>query len=497
MSPHSLAFLYSFVFILGSAASAAQNMLPSQPQEPPDPSGDVSLADCLGLVLEHNPELSVYAWEPRMAEARTIQAGLRPNPELDLAIQDIGLGGGESNAASSVALNPSSALGFGLERDRTSYSSGVFDSAEITLSLSQLIELGGKRMKRVRLAQNEERVTNMDYEVVRAEVLSSAARAFYDVLLRQNGLEMAISFTQFAEEAHAITQARVQAGKIAPLEETRSDVELQRVQLETVHAKHALDAARIWLAAHWGSTTPHFGKVLGSLNVPARPEDMDRFLSRIEDSPDVQRWTAERERREAELRLERAIARPNITVSAGLRSTGSGGRTRTTAFGLSSIDGARLSRGSRAGANDRELSFLVGISVPLSLFHRNQGRIREAEYAVAQLSDQERALRIRLRAAVSAQWQVLNAAYDEIRTLEESILPKARQAFEATEEGYRQGKFGLLDVLLSQRALFDTKKQLLDTFARHYAAKVEMERYTGQSPYVDADAASPIEGATR
>ncbi|MCF6284377.1 MAG: hypothetical protein L3K26_04230, partial [Candidatus Hydrogenedentes bacterium] len=81
-------------------------------------------------------------------------------------------------------------------------------------------------------------------------------------------------------------------------------------------------------------------------------------------------------------------------------------------------------------------------------------------------------------------------------TREEAIVPKARQGVEATEEGYRQGKFGLLDVLLSQRALFDTKKQLLDTFARHYAAKVEMERYTGQSPYVDADAASPIEGAT-
>ena len=66
-----------------------------------------------------------------------------------------------------------------------------------------------------------------------------------------------------------------------------------------------------------------------------------------------------------------------------------------------------------------------------------------------------------------------------------------------TQEGYRQGKFGLIDVLLSQRALFDMKKELLETFARHYAAKVEMERYTGQSVLADSGVAGPTEEATR
>ncbi len=75
------------------------------------------------------------------------------------------------------------------------------------------------------------------------------------------------------------------------------------------------------------------------------------------------------------------------------------------------------------------------------------------------------------------------------------MLPKAQQAFEATQEGYRQGKFGLVDVLLSQRALFDAREELLETFARHHEAKVELERFTGQSVGVEADAASPIEEA--
>ncbi len=496
MPPHFLAFLCPFIIILAGTTSA-QNASPAQSQEPPDLSANVALADCLSLVLEHSPELAVYAWEPRMAEARTLQAGLRPNPELSLDVEDISFGGqgGESRSSSSVALNPTTALGFGIARDRNSGNSGGLDSAEITLSLSQLIELGGKRMKRVRLAQGGERVVDMDYEVLRAEVLTSTTRAFYDVLLLQHRLEMATSFVKFAEEAHGITQARVQAGKISPLEETRSDVELQLLHLETEHTEHELEAARIRLVAHWGSITPHFGKALGSLTIPAKPEDMDRFLAKIEASPDVQRWTAERARRESALSLERALGRPDITVTAGLRTTGTGGGGGTSGYGLSTIDGAGLSRG-HSSTDDRDYSFLVGVSVPLQFFHRNQGRIREAEYAVERLSDEERALLIRLRADVSAEWQTLAATYNEASTLDEQILPKAQQAFEATQEGYRQGKFGLLDVLLSQRALFEVKKELLETYARHYRAKVELERYTGHSAYVDTDVASPIEEAT-
>jgi cobalt-zinc-cadmium efflux system outer membrane protein len=497
MSSYFIAFLHILAFALCSPVWA-QVTQPPDSREPPEPLGDLTLADCLELVLEHSPELSIFAWEPRKAEARTLQAGLRPNPELSLEIQDIGFGGqgGGNSSSSTVSLTPTPALGFGLERDKTSDSSGGLDSSEITLSLSQLVELGGKRMKRVRLAQDEERLVDMDYEIVRVEVFTSTARAFYDVLLLQHRLDMATSFASFAKEAHAITQARVQAGKLSPLEESRSDVELRGIELETEHAEHELSAARIRLAAHWGSTTPQFGKALGSLSIPLQPEAMEGFLDRIEQSPDIQRWTAERERRESELLLERATARPNITVTAGLRSTGSGGDGGTSGFGLSTIDGASLSRG-RGEYDDRELSFLVGVSVPLRLFHRNQGRILEAELAVEQLSDQERSHRIQLRATVSAEWQALVATYDEAKTIEEEILPKAQQAFELTQEGYRQGKFGLLDVLLSQRALFDMKKELLDTFARHYEAKVEMERYTGQSVHADFGVASPIEEATQ
>lgn len=486
------------IILLFTGSTAAQASLQEAPFDPPALTGDITLADCLQWVLKYNPALSVYAWEPRLAEARTLQAGLRPNPEVNLEFQDIRFGGGSggNNGTVSASLTPDRALPVGGQRDKISGSPSGFDASEITLSLSQLIELGGKRMKRVRLARSDERVVDMDYEVLRMEVLSNTARVFVDVLLLQRRLEMATSFTELAEDFYGITLARVQAGKVSPLEATRSNVELQAVYLDTEHARHELEAARIRLAAFWGAATPRFNKVLGDVSHPAKPDNKDAFLEKLEASPDLRRWTAERARREAALSLERALGRPDITVTAGLRSTGIPGDDGSTSFGVSTDAGFTWSR-SRGSADDREYSFLLGVSVPIQIFRRNQGRIREAEYALEQLADQERAIRLALQSNVNAEWQTLTATWEEARTLNEQMLPKAQQAFEATQEGYRQGKFGLLDVLLSQRALFEAKKEQLEIYARHYRAKVKMERYTGYSVYVESDVLDPIMGATK
>lgn len=45
--------------------------------------------------------------------------------------------------------------------------------------------------------------------------------------------------------------------------------------------------------------------------------------------------------------------------------------------------------------------------------------------------------------------------------LRTNVLPAAQRAFEAATEGYRQGKFGYLEVLDAQRTLFDTRGRYL------------------------------------
>src|SRR5688572_29775248 len=85
----------------------------SMPQAVPEPEGVLHLPQALALALMQNSNLAAFAWEVRAGEARTLQAGLPPNPEVGVEVENI--------------------AGFGEFR-------GV-DAAEVTLGLSQVIEL--------------------------------------------------------------------------------------------------------------------------------------------------------------------------------------------------------------------------------------------------------------------------------------------------------------------------------------------------------------------
>ncbi|ARA93831.1 hypothetical protein AWN76_012120 [Rhodothermaceae bacterium RA] len=76
-------------------------------------------------------------------------------------------------------------------------------------------------------------------------------------------------------------------------------------------------------------------------------------------------------------------------------------------------------------------------------------------------------------------YALLAAAYGEVRTLREAVLPAARENFAATQEGYREGKFDLLTVLDAQRILFETTNQYVDALAAYHAARAEVERLIG------------------
>ena len=76
------------------------------PQEAlaPEPASPLTLEDALALALMRNPELARFSWGIRASEARALQAGRVPNPELDVRLYRLGvhrLGSGKVEAESS------------------------------------------------------------------------------------------------------------------------------------------------------------------------------------------------------------------------------------------------------------------------------------------------------------------------------------------------------------------------------------------------------------
>ncbi len=415
---------------LGSAFSTYRPAL-QPPTKRPDvqdieePTGILTLPQAQALALMQNPELAGFAWDVRAGEARILQAGLPPNPEFGVELENFA-GSGEFRR---------------------------FDATEITIHLSQTIELAGKRLKRTRVAALERDLAAWDYETTRLDVLTQVTQAFVDVLSAQERLAVNEELVRLAEQVLSTVTERVKAGKVSPVEATRARVALGASRIEFERAKRALEAARKRLAASWGSTTePAFEKAEGGLEtIPAIPS-IGALTQRLTQNPTIARWATEMAQRQAAVTLEEARRIPDPTIGGGFRHT------------------------NETGAN----AFVMEFSLPLPIFDRNQGNLLEARHLLAKAEEERRAARVQVLAALGEAYAMLSAAYTEATALEQDVLPGARQAFAAASEGYRQGKFGFLEVLDAQRTLFRVRGQYIEALAAYHRAAAEVERLIGE-----------------
>ncbi|MGY6273967.1 TolC family protein [Methylomonas sp. MgM2] len=404
------------------AQSGDQGTNGSSRQTVEEPTGSLVLSQVLALALTQSPELSAFSWESRAQEAATLQAGLFPNPTFN------------ANAAN-----------FG-----NKVITG-FDGDVVTLELSQLIELGGKRTARIEAASLTKQLADWDYETKRADVLTQVSQAFVDVLAAQQRLALTQQIHELANQTTVTTSARVQAGKVSPVEETKAKLARASVQIELMRAQKELEAARKRLAAGWGSTTPRFETVSGNLENIQVPASLDSLVQRLSKNPDLARWATEITQRQALITMEKSKAIPDVTATVG------------------------ASKYLMPG----DYALVVGFSVPLPVFDRNQGRIQEAEHRLTKAEEEYRSAEIRIATALNTAYQALDAAHSEVLTLRQDILPGAQSAYDAAYEGYRLGKFGFLDVLDAQRTLFGAKNQYLLALAEYHKSVANVERLVG------------------
>jgi len=403
------------------------SVAPSQTQ-PKQPEGVLTLRAAAALALMHNPDLKTFPYEMRAAEARQLQARLRPNPEIEIEVEEFA-GSGERSG---------------------------FDAAETTIQLGQIIESAGKRGKRAAVASLERELVQWDYESARLDVMRAVAGTFVEVLAAQDRLALAQKQLALSRQAHAAVVQRVEAGKDSPVVELRAGVAVSTSQMERQRATAALAAARHQLAAIWGGHPPTFEKVTGDLYQVSPPPVLDEAAEALGENPDLARWDAEQRKRRAALRLEKARASPDITLSGGFQ------RFEET--------------------NDEALIF--GLTLPLPLFDRNQGGIAEATANLARTRQQSEAARVKARAALSKARNTLAAAYDEVNILRSDVLPKAQQVFDAARRGYEVGKFDYLYVLDAQRTLFETRARRIDSAEASQQARADVERLIGRSLYI-------------
>ncbi len=318
--------------------------------------------------------------------------------------------------------------------------------------VNQPLELGGKRPARIAAAERRLDVASAELSTMRAEIRAAVMVAFFDVLVAQERFLLTQGLVELSQRATTAASKRVTAGKISPVEETKARVAEASVRVELSQASTSLKMARKRLAAIWGNATPRFERAEGQVEtLPALPT-LKNLTARLANAPGLARAQLEVNRRQALVEVERSLRIPDVTVSLGGRRN--------------------------VGINQA----LLGVSLPIPIFNRNQGNILEAQRRTDKARDELSGTEIRLNNEIAQALERLDVARQEIEVLQREILPGAQNAYDAATKGFIMGKFSFLEVLDAQRTLFQAKSQYLRALAEAHRSAAEIERVLGEAP---------------
>lgn len=377
----------------------------------------LTLNQALDAAFADNPDLAAVRQALGIAEGERRQAGLIPNPELSW------------------------------EREDTRR-----DTSTTTVMLSQALELGGKRGARVEVAKAGQDIARLELERQGNGLRADVTQAFHAALRAQTAVELAEQSKALTERGLRVVKARVAAGQSSPVEATRADVQLAQALAQLRRAEADRTVAWQVLSRLIGSADVAFTQLDGNGLLPGPAPQAEVLLGKVEQTVEWRLAAAQIERGEAALGSEKAQRIPNLTVSLG----------------------------SQYSREDRERVNVVGLSMPLPLFDRNQGNVLAASRRADQARDLRNAVELRLRSdtrSALSQWAMAMA---EVNAYDRTILPSARQAVDTATRGFERGKFAFLDVLDAQRTLIEARGQYLDALASASDARAQVERIYGQ-----------------
>jgi cobalt-zinc-cadmium efflux system outer membrane protein len=202
----------------------------------------------------------------------------------------------------------------------------------------------------------------------------------------------------------------------------------------------------------WGDQEPNFDTVSADLEQLPTLAPIAPILDQLQQSPAFARFAAERRLREAERKLARAQAVPDLTVGLGLR---------------------RLSL-------NNDYTLVASLSMPLPVYNRNQGEIAAAT-AKIEVSDAEReAAHLRMRAVLYGLYQEAVQVRVRAAAINNEATPQAEQALVLTQRGFENGRFSFLELTDAQRQVLELRSQFIEACGDAHRLDAEIERLTGQ-----------------
>lgn len=385
---------------------AASSILLHQAVAAESATADLTLQQAAKRVLQQHPQLQVFDWRLKAAAGQQQLAELNPGYELGVQA-DNAFGTGDMSGVKSL---------------------------EVSVSLSSVIELGGKRQARMAVSSASQGLLLAQRQAASLDLLGELTQRFVTVLTLQQKTALAAQTVSMTEQALALVTQRVERGAAPEAEQLRAKVAFKQAQLQHGLLQTELDSSKLTLVSLWGAQHADFNQVSGDLFQLAQSPSFQTLYQQVLATPTIEVFAARQRLRDAELTFAQSQSAGDV----------------------------RWQIGAMRSQESRDFGLVAGVSVPLFSKQRNQGAITAAQAeAEAERFEKETAL-LTLRARLYQAWQTHRYSSMAVKDMQRDILPVLEQALQQTEEAYRRGRYGYAEWMSARQALLDAQLELVN-----------------------------------
>lgn len=395
-----------------SPVTTDEEVLPPQPVS--DPAG-LTLAAIEQMAFASNPAIAQSEARVRALRGKWVQAGLPPNPTAGYTGGEIGNDGGAGQNGMYVGQKFITA--HKLRRDR------AVVAAEIDKA-------------------------NQDLVSTRRRVQTDVQRAYYEALLAQKRVELAEELGRISDDAVRSSQSLVEAQEIPLAGLLQTEVQQQNAKVLLRTSKNGQERAWRNLSAVIGGADLTVQTLDGDVRqLPVSLEWTDQLARLQSQSPEIAAALAQVEQ------SRRALDRASVEAVPDI----------STQFTVQYDD----------GTGDTIAGVQVGMPIPL--WNRNQGGIRQAQAEVTEAARNVARVELDLNQRLADVFQQYADAQVTAETYGSDILPRSQRTLDLVQKGYQQGEVGYLDLLTAQQTFSQTNLAYLDAVGNLWQSYVQIE----------------------
>ena len=436
------AALFVFVVAVSSRVASAQTATDVPGERRPrtdvaavalyfDPAAGLTADESVARALASNGGLLAMRKESEAARALVKQAGVRPNPRLDVS--------------GAKALN--------------------MPDGQLMVEGMMPLELGGRRASRVLVAEREAEVREAALADAERSLAAGVREKFGEALAEIVKLGVTEELLTNSQKGYRLVVARVMEGRTAPLEQNVVLVEVNRLRSVREQGRGRAEVALLELRNLIGAEPDEPLKLRGDFEglIDPLPAPDVAAARAVAERPDVLAARAAERLAEARVKEARAGGRADAEVRAGFQRM-------KTGFMLNGVDEA----GRLAPIENTVNSFTFGVTVTLPVRDKNAGA---TEAALAELDAARRRrefTELTARREVAAAYASYAASARASEIYRVGVRGQAGQNLVVIRKTYELGSKTLLDYIAEQRRYIELENDYVDSLLETYRARVRV-----------------------